>query len=580
MVERLDSVTLESGATLAPVDVAYADYGSRDAPVILVHHALTATPGVDWWDALVGPERPVDTNRFRVINRTCSAAARTTGPTSIDPATGEPYGLTFRSSRRDLVSVQRAAARARHRPRAHRDRRLAGRDAGAGGRSTIPTSRAPLICCTARLTAQNIAFTKVAREESWARRDGRRAHDGPHHVPVGRVDGAEVRRSRADGPMTLSPTTVEHYSTTRRRSSSPASTITYIYLSRTMDYASRSPSTAARRPRYLVVSFDSDSASGRAFAAHRGAAARARRRWRAGSARRGARLVPDGRPGVPRPRATVHRMIPRRTGDALEILDQTRLPEERSRSRDRRRGDRRAPAAGGARRRRSAWRARSGLCWRRVTRSGSRRRGRRRNLRWAVERVMAADDRRRRRSRSGARIRCVRRDRARRGRVCASARGSSRSAMPEARHDRDRDRAGAGLREGGGGRGGGGVRVRDAAAAPGARLTACERPPRRPDRAPDGAAAPAGVRRVEADHRLRPGGRQRRRGEQDRHAGPGDRRAPRRAVLRAGPRSTPTPRRRRGEGRSRSSSGTRASWRRSRAPASGTRHARRRRPRW
>jgi len=60
VVERLDSVTLESGVVIAPVDVAYTDYGPRDAPVVHIHHALTGdADSADWWDTLVGPGRPV-----------------------------------------------------------------------------------------------------------------------------------------------------------------------------------------------------------------------------------------------------------------------------------------------------------------------------------------------------------------------------------------------------------------------------------------------------------------------------------------------------------------------------------------
>jgi homoserine O-acetyltransferase len=114
VIERLDSVTLESGATLAPVDVAYADYGPRDAPVILIHHALTGdAEAIEWWDTLVGPGRAVDTDRFRVIcSNLLGGCKGTTGPSSIDPATGEPYGLDFPLfTVRDLVTVQRALLR-------------------------------------------------------------------------------------------------------------------------------------------------------------------------------------------------------------------------------------------------------------------------------------------------------------------------------------------------------------------------------------------------------------------------------------------------------------------------------------
>ena len=124
MAERLvlDSVELESGAVIAPVEIAYTDYGPRDAPVVFVHHALTgdADP-LGWWDTLVGPGRPVDTERFRVVCANLLGGCKgTTGPSSIDPATGERYGLSFPLfTVRDLVTVHRALLRSLGIPRVH-----------------------------------------------------------------------------------------------------------------------------------------------------------------------------------------------------------------------------------------------------------------------------------------------------------------------------------------------------------------------------------------------------------------------------------------------------------------------------
>lgn len=105
---------LESGATLSPVSVAYETYGTlnRDrSNAILICHALSgsahaagfhATPdgGVDptpgWWDDCIGPGKAFDTNRFFVIcSNVLGSCYGTTGPASIDPATGAPYALHF-----------------------------------------------------------------------------------------------------------------------------------------------------------------------------------------------------------------------------------------------------------------------------------------------------------------------------------------------------------------------------------------------------------------------------------------------------------------------------------------------------
>lgn len=101
---------LESGATLQPVTVAYETYGRLNADrsnAILVAHALTGSAHaagfggannemLGWWDDCIGPGKAFDTDRFFVIcSNVLGSCYGTTGPASIDPATGEPYGLHF-----------------------------------------------------------------------------------------------------------------------------------------------------------------------------------------------------------------------------------------------------------------------------------------------------------------------------------------------------------------------------------------------------------------------------------------------------------------------------------------------------
>ena len=157
---------LESGAALAPVEVAYETYGRLDADrsnAVYICHALTgdahaaghhgdpARPG--WWDTIIGPGKPVDTDRYFVVCANLLGGCRgTTGPSSIDPATGHPYGLRFPLfTVRDLVTVHRAlAAPPRHRALRHGHGRLARGDAGAAvghrrarASSTRPSWSAP-----------------------------------------------------------------------------------------------------------------------------------------------------------------------------------------------------------------------------------------------------------------------------------------------------------------------------------------------------------------------------------------------------------------------------------------------------
>ena len=100
---------LDCGQDLAPFDIAYETYGTLNAArsnAILVCHALTADQYVasehpvtgkpGWWDVMVGPGKPIDTNRFFVIgSNVLGGCLGSTGPASTNPATNRAYGLDF-----------------------------------------------------------------------------------------------------------------------------------------------------------------------------------------------------------------------------------------------------------------------------------------------------------------------------------------------------------------------------------------------------------------------------------------------------------------------------------------------------
>jgi homoserine O-acetyltransferase/O-succinyltransferase len=108
-VVQFDSISLDSGAMLGPVDFAYETYGELNAAksnAILVLHAFsgdahaagispeTGKPG--WWDNSIGPGKAFDTNKYFVICSNVLGGCRgTTGPSSINPATGCPYAMSF-----------------------------------------------------------------------------------------------------------------------------------------------------------------------------------------------------------------------------------------------------------------------------------------------------------------------------------------------------------------------------------------------------------------------------------------------------------------------------------------------------
>ncbi|MDR4306318.1 homoserine O-acetyltransferase [Chelatococcus sambhunathii] len=116
-------LALESGSELAGLRIAYQTYGTLNAEksnAILVCHALTGDQHVanvhpvtgkrGWWSTMVGPGRPVDTDRFFVIcSNVVGGCMGTTGPASTNPATGEPYGLDLPLvTIRDMVDAQAA----------------------------------------------------------------------------------------------------------------------------------------------------------------------------------------------------------------------------------------------------------------------------------------------------------------------------------------------------------------------------------------------------------------------------------------------------------------------------------------
>ena len=118
---------LEEGGVIARIDVAWESCGPErpgNDNVIFICHALTGdahvagryaheTESSGWWDGIVGPGKAIDTTRFRVICANVLGGCKgTTGPSSVNPATGRPYGSSFpRFTIGDTVEVYRALLR-------------------------------------------------------------------------------------------------------------------------------------------------------------------------------------------------------------------------------------------------------------------------------------------------------------------------------------------------------------------------------------------------------------------------------------------------------------------------------------
>jgi homoserine O-acetyltransferase/O-succinyltransferase len=120
--EKGEGLKLNSGQHLGPITVAFETYGALDAKkenAILVCHALSGDahaagfhenedkPG--WWDDMIGPGKAFDTSKYFVISSNVLGGCKgTTGPSSINPKTGKPYGLDFPIiTIADMVDVQR-----------------------------------------------------------------------------------------------------------------------------------------------------------------------------------------------------------------------------------------------------------------------------------------------------------------------------------------------------------------------------------------------------------------------------------------------------------------------------------------
>ncbi len=119
-------MTLESGASFGPITITYETYGTLSEEkdnAILITHAFTGDAHVagyhsddteqekaGWWDFMVGPGKGIDTNRYFVIcTNILGSCMGTTGPSSINPETGKPYGMDFPMvTIGDMVEAQKA----------------------------------------------------------------------------------------------------------------------------------------------------------------------------------------------------------------------------------------------------------------------------------------------------------------------------------------------------------------------------------------------------------------------------------------------------------------------------------------
>ena len=303
-VVTFPSLTLDCGVTLLHVDVAFETYGALDADrnnAVLVLHAFsgdahaaginkeTGQPG--WWSPMIGPGLAFDTDRYFVISSNVLGGCRgTTGPGSIDPATGERYAMHFPViTVGDMVRLQKMLME-------HLGirRLLAVAGGSMGGMQALewtvayPDSVAAAIpiAATSRHTAQQIAFNEVGRQAIMADPDWNEGNYYDAKPParglavarmVGHITymsdesmrqkfGRRLRDKDAFGFDFSVDFEVESY--LRYRGSQFVSRFdanSYLYITKAMDYFDLSagrPSLASAfertKTRFLLLSFTSD----------------------------------------------------------------------------------------------------------------------------------------------------------------------------------------------------------------------------------------------------------------------------------------------------------------------------------
>ncbi len=176
-------LALRSGGIVPAYDLVYETYGTLNAArsnAVLVCHALSGSHhvagtyaddpnNVGWWDNLVGPDKPLDTNKFFVVGvNNLGGCHGSTGPKSINRQTGKPWGAGFPM----VTVIDWVHSQARLADRLGIESWAAVMGGSLGGMQAMRWSitypqrvrHAMIIAAAPRLTAQNIAFNDVARQ--------------------------------------------------------------------------------------------------------------------------------------------------------------------------------------------------------------------------------------------------------------------------------------------------------------------------------------------------------------------------------------------------------------------------------
>ena len=212
-----EPLPLKGGAVLPEFELVYETYGELNAArsnAVLVCHALNAShhvagryaedpASIGWWDNLVGPGKPLDTRKFFVLGSNyIGSCFGSTGPASLNRATGRPWGADF-----PVVTVEDwVAAQARLADHLGIERFAAAIGGSLGAMQALQWTlsfperirHSIVIAATPKLSAQNIAFNEVARQAIMTDPD----FHGGHYYEKGVVPRRGLRIARMIGHIT------------------------------------------------------------------------------------------------------------------------------------------------------------------------------------------------------------------------------------------------------------------------------------------------------------------------------------------------------------------------------------------
>jgi homoserine O-acetyltransferase len=301
-----EPLLLDAGVALSPFQIGYKTYGTLNADksnAVLVCHALTgdqhvasdnpvtAKPG--WWEIMIGPGKPIDTDRYFVISsNVLGGCMGTTGPASTDPTTGQPYGLSL-----PLITIpDMVRAQAMLVKRLGIDSLFCVLGGSMGGMQVLQWAAqykdmvfsAMPIATAARHSAQNIALHEVGRQAIMADPEWR----GGRYLLEDARPSAGLAVARMAAHITYLSDAALHRKFGRRFQDRDAPTFSfdadfqvesylryqgeafverfdansYLYVTRAMDYfdiaaehdGSLAKAFAGTKTRFCIVSFTSD----------------------------------------------------------------------------------------------------------------------------------------------------------------------------------------------------------------------------------------------------------------------------------------------------------------------------------